>query len=74
MILLDEKRGACAATPKEIKLMKCRCWSPNCKNIAWLRDWSGYRYCFKDWYRSFLDQNNKWFYIKTTRFFNSNSK
>lgn len=60
------------ATKEEIKARKRQCWTPNCKNKAWLHDWTGYKFCLKDWYRSLRwgsGESNYWFYIKTTKIF-----
>ena len=59
-------------TKEELKKMKLSCYTSNCKRKAWLQDWTGYKYCFKDWYRSLRwgsGENCKWFFIKTTKIF-----
>ena len=58
------------ATKEEIKRQRKQCWTPHCNNYAFLRDWTGYKHCLKDWYRSLKwgsGENAKWFYIKTTK-------
>lgn len=60
------------ATEREIKEYKRKCDTPHCTHKAFLIDWTGYRHCLKDWYRSLRwgsGENNKWFYIKTTKLF-----
>jgi len=60
------------ATEQEIKERKRKCDTPHCQHKAFLRDWTGYQHCLKDWYRSLRwgsGENNKWFYIKTTKLF-----
>lgn len=60
------------ATNEEFELIKRKCWMPGCKSKAWLEDWTGYRHCLKDWYRSLRwgsGENSKLFYIKTTKIF-----
>lgn len=60
------------ATKEEIKRNRIRCWTPNCPHRAFLQDWTGYKHCLKDWYRSLRwgsGENKKWFYIKTTKLF-----
>ncbi len=42
----------CQENEEELKKQKHRCWNPNCKSRAWLRDWGGWKWCLKDWYRS----------------------
>lgn len=60
------------ATKQEIKDRKRQCMTPHCPYKAYLRDWTGYQHCLKDWYRSLCwgsGESNKWFYIKTTELF-----
>ena len=58
------------ATPKEIKALKRRCWSPNCRHRAFLKDWGGWQWCLKHWYRSWIwGQEKSWYYLKTTKIF-----
>lgn len=65
-LMKEEKQ----ATKEEVKEMRRRCFTPNCKKKAWLLDWTGYQHCFGDWYRSMQwGGGNKWFYVKTTRIF-----
>lgn len=58
------------ATPEELKALKRRCWSPPCKRRAFLRDWAGWQWCFKHWWRNLCwDGGNFWYGFRTTRVF-----
>lgn len=58
------------ATRKEIKKMIRQCWSPGCKGFAFLRDWAGWKWCFRHWIWHLKGkENQKWLYIKTTKIF-----
>lgn len=69
---MTEEHEAKPATPEELKALKRRCWRPDCKRRAFLRDWTGWKWCWRDWLRSLRwgsGENNKWFFIRTTRIF-----
>jgi hypothetical protein len=60
------------ATEEEIKKMKRQCFCPNCKGVAFLRGWDGWKWCFKHWIREIREKDylkDSWFYIKKTRIF-----
>jgi len=49
----------CAATSNaELEAMKTKCWSPNCGNRAFIRDWGGWQWCFTHWWRTIQDKDN----------------
>jgi len=57
---------------EEIENVRHRCMTPGCKKHAFLHDWTGYNHCFKHWFQSLKygsGENNKWFYIRTTKIF-----
>ena len=61
---MEEKQ----ATKAEIKERRKKCWHSGCKAYAFLRDYTGYKYCIKHWYHSMRwGGGNKWFYVKTTK-------
>lgn len=39
------------ATKEELREGKRRCWSPDCKHTAWLKDGGGWNWCFYHAYR-----------------------
>lgn len=55
---------------EELKAMKRKCWTPDCKRKAWLEAWTGSRHCYKCWYKSMRwGGGNKWFFIRYTKIF-----
>jgi len=66
------KTKANQITENERLALKRQCYTPHCKNKAFLEDWTGWKHCLKDWYRSLRwgsGEGNWWFYIKTTKIF-----
>jgi len=49
----SEPQSACVATEAEIKAMKRQCWNPSCPRRAFIRDWKGWKWCFRCWWRQF---------------------
>ena len=41
----------CVATDADLMRMKRECWNPNCKRLAFIRDWKGWKWCFRCWWR-----------------------
>lgn len=66
--------GGSQATKEDLRRQKRQCWSQGCKHKAFLRDWAGWRWCFKDWYR-FTKYHSEgrlkklWFLIRCTKIF-----
>jgi len=55
---------------KERKALKRQCDWTGCKSRGFLQDWTGYKHCFKHWYKSLRygsGEGKAWFFIKTTR-------
>ena len=59
----------CAATPQEIDAIKRECWCPGCPRCAFLRDWLGWKWCGRHWWRNVGERSSPWFYVRTTRVF-----
>lgn len=59
------------ATKAELKRYRTQCsYYPKCKTRAWLRDWSGWKWCFKHWYwKNRWGGGNRWFDFKTVKVF-----
>ena len=64
------------ASAEEIEARKRKCWSPPCKNQAFLIDWAGWHWCLKHWYKGLREQyldyqtmTSIWFWIKHTRIY-----
>jgi hypothetical protein len=67
---MSESQMPCLASAMEIKKYRRKCFSPHCKRRAFLRDWSGWEWCFNHWWREIKNkENNVWFYLKTTKIF-----
>lgn len=51
------------------KITYNRCWSPNCNRRIKLRDWAGWHWCIRHWYRNWKwGGGNRWFELKKVRF------
>lgn len=63
------------ATPEKLKWLKRKCWSPPCKNRAWLRDGEGWQWCWHHYWRNMRwdgrEQSIKsyWTSIKLTKIY-----
>lgn len=67
-------QGASVATEKEIRKMKRQCWHTGCKKKAFLKDWTGWKYCEEHWYQEITSPDRrrlkeKQFYFKSTEVF-----
>ncbi len=61
-----------AKTPEtDLRMAKTKCWSPGCTHRAWLRDWAGWQWCLRDWYRTIRWGGGEkyWWYVLHTRIF-----
>ena len=64
------EENAKQASAEEVKRNRRRCFSPNCKKRAFLKDYGGWEWCFEHWYKSWRwGGGNKWYVFKTTKVF-----
>lgn len=60
--------GQARSSPDDLKRYRRECWRPGCPRRAWLRDWAGWHWCGRDWYRSARWGGGRfWFDLKTVR-------
>jgi hypothetical protein len=58
------------ASAEEIKRNRRKCFTPSCKHKAFLRDWGGWEWCFRCWWKEINNgEHSKWLYFKTTKIF-----
>jgi len=66
---LGDKLQAFEASYEQMKESRRKCWIPDCKKTAWLRDSSGWHTCFYHAYRSARwGGGNFWYYIRNLKF------
>jgi hypothetical protein len=50
--LPDTLHRAISAEREEWCHWRRRCWSLDCQRTAWLRDWAGWKWCLRHWWRN----------------------